>query len=137
MRIVRNITQANFLLSSLQSNALLVVSLDRSKWAVYTKHYSNCSCMESAACIEQSALYGTNSEVLYTILGMYIGYYIMEALLQSTLECFYTSSCLNQLVSYSNSTSRLNVTLLSASASTRFPPTSTVGDLLNELMVEE
>ena len=62
----------------------------------------------------------------------------MEALLQSTLECWYNQTCLDLLQSNirSSSSSQWNLTALDSPKSTHYFSNSTVQDLLDELMIE-
>ena len=78
-----------------------------------------------------------NSTILFFVPGIYTGCYIIESLLQSNLQCFYNQTCINQLLSYLLSSSSMNVTALDKSLLVRFLETSTIEELLNELMVEE
>ncbi len=61
--------------------------------------------------------------------GMMVGCYPLEALLQSTLQCFYDQQCID---SYGNFKA-----LNSSSVSSRFDVNSTVEFILQELMIEE
>ena len=59
-----------------------------------------------------------------------------QSLLQSTLECFYNDSCFNQLTGYISTTTLSNATILNATASSRYLPTTNVSDIVNQLMLE-
>jgi hypothetical protein len=52
---------------------------------------------------------------LFEIPGFYTGCYIVESLLQSTLECFYDPQCIDKLQTYISVSSSINVTVLDAS----------------------
>ncbi|CAF1607889.1 unnamed protein product, partial [Didymodactylos carnosus] len=60
-----------------------------------------------------------------------------EALLQSTLECFYQQQCLRHLEYHLNSTSKDNITLLSLSVNSKYQSNTTIGDIVYQLMVEQ
>jgi hypothetical protein len=71
------------------------------------------------------------------------GCYILEALLQSNLVCFYNQSCINNLRQALNTTRPLNetpvlnTTALSSLVPSQFEVDSTLGDIIDQLMVEE
>jgi hypothetical protein len=69
--------------------------------------------------------------------GFYKGCYVIEALLQSTLECFYDQECIDQLQSYIFWSPSINVTELNASLSSVYSINSTIEDLIANLMIEE
>ena len=69
--------------------------------------------------------------------GLFSGCYILEALLQSTLECFYDQPCFDELTTALSQTIRPNVSILNATVPSNFSTTSTVGEMLSELMVEQ
>lgn len=77
--------------------------------------YEGCNCGVSPKCTQPSG-------------GMLTGCYPIEALLQSTLQCFYNQQCID---SYGN------FKALNLSVSSRFDVNSTVEFILRELMVEK
>jgi hypothetical protein len=77
-------------------------------------------------CISQASFNG------FIVPGFYVGCYPLEALLQSTLECLYNISCINQLKSMYNPT---NITFNPLDA-TLSSPNVTVQTPVNELLVE-
>jgi hypothetical protein len=62
---------------------------------------------------------------------------VIEALLQSNLECFYSQQCINTLQSYISPVSSKNFTALNSSLSSNYFPNSTINELLNQLMIEK
>ncbi|CAF1183739.1 unnamed protein product [Rotaria magnacalcarata] len=128
---------ANVLMSVLQTNVYMYTQSGNPFPFTVFKSYGNCSCSISAECIGSSAFYnGLGSTVLSFVRGMYIGCYVLEALLQSSLECFYDPICFNSVMSYLNSTVIWNGTVMNRTTPSRFLTTSTVGDILDELMIE-
>jgi hypothetical protein len=73
--------------------------------------------------------------MLLEIDGFSAGCMPMDSTLQSTLQCFYNQTCLNELLSYLSTNE--SFTAMSVSNHSRFAPTSTVKEIVNELMVEE
>ena len=61
----------------------------------------------------------------------------MEALLQSTLECFYNQTCLDILQSNISSTHSMNATALDSSLPSQYHPKSRVQEHVDQLMVEQ
>jgi hypothetical protein len=136
--MIRGITQSNSLLSALFSNYYLY-KLSGYLYVGFTpQNYGDCACYFSATCVEGYRIYdNTGSIVLYTVPGLYFGCYMIESLLQSTLECFYSQTCIHQLRSYLVSTSRITITALNSSLPTQYFINSTIEELLDHLMVEQ
>jgi hypothetical protein len=137
MQIIRDTTQANNLFSGELTNYdFLVVSIPEDPELSAFEYvqpspnnFSNCSCAISALCVEQATIF--NNDDIFLIPGLYVGCYIVEALLQSTLECFYNQICINTLQSY------MNVPALDSSLLIRHNESSTIQELVNDLMVED
>lgn len=88
--IIRDTTHANALLSALRTNYELLVDRNGNEIHHYAKYYHLCSCASSPSCIEKYVTpANSNSTMLFTVPGFYTGCFVIEALLQSTLECFY------------------------------------------------
>ncbi|CAF0809188.1 unnamed protein product [Adineta steineri] len=137
LTMIRNITQSNALLSGELINFGFYLST-RYSLIPNSRSYGNCTCTSSATCISQSAIYGLlNDAVLFNVPGVYTGCYIIESLLQSSLQCFYNQTCINKLQSYFQVSSLMNVTALDISLSNKFFENSTIADVLDQLMVEE
>ena len=62
---------------------------------------------------------------------------MIEALLQSTLQCFYRQKCIDQLQVYLLAPVPMYVKALNASLPSQYSKTSTIEDLLNNLMIEK
>lgn len=78
--------------------------------------YEGCNCALSSKCTQPSR-------------GMKAGCYPLEALLQSTFECFYDQQCIDS----DNAFQALN----SSSVSSRFDVNATIESVFQALMVEE
>ncbi|CAF3741606.1 unnamed protein product [Adineta steineri] len=135
--LVRSTTHTNALFSALRTN--YVPYLPSPCYAIYSKSsmYSDCYCYFSDKCVIPSSIKNSNSTPLFVVPGLYDGCYIVEALLQSTLECFYSQTCITQLQSYYNSNSTMNTRPLDISSKSKYSVHSTVQHLLNQLMIEE
>ncbi|CAF1270827.1 unnamed protein product [Adineta ricciae] len=102
------------------------------------RSFETCDCASSAKCVRKSALLNnTSGAVIFTVPGIYIGCYVVEALLQSDLTCFYNQTCITQLQSYLFSRVPINVTVLDKSVLLNFSENSTVEAIIDELMVDE
>lgn len=119
--------------------------------------YSNdtqCSCALTGTCHSQLALYlyhfgdgSNNSDVVYTFSTLHLGCAPVDSLFQSTFSCFFDQTCADAInrnifnVSWDNnigpsSPSSINISKLNVS-STRFEPSSTVLDIIYQLMIEQ
>ena len=131
LNLIRNTTQANHLVSGLATNVRFGLS-DGVTVSSDARWYGNCDCSLSSTCIAQSQFYLTDRNLNMTVPGFYTGCFVVESLLQSTLQCFYNQTCLNALLSPSLNTTALNLTLLR-----QYSETSTINELLGNLMIEE
>jgi hypothetical protein len=134
--MIRKITKSNSLVSGLltnyQMNAVKDYQVDMS-----AKRYNSCSCASSFPCVYPSSIYIKNTtKTLFTVPGWYTGCYVIESLLQSTLQCFYNQSCIYELQTHFPSPS-LNVTALDSSLQSKYFENSTIQELLDQLMIEE
>ncbi|CAF1477031.1 unnamed protein product [Adineta steineri] len=134
---IRTTTQSNSLLSGLLTNYGLDTPSNSIYVYSYSTRYGNCSCASSAKCAYESPIYDPSDNVLFTVPGIYVGCYIIEALLQSNLECFYNETCINQIQSYFTYYLSMNLTTLDASLLVGFSMNSTIEELVDNLMVEE
>jgi hypothetical protein len=137
LSMIRDTTQANVLWSAKHTNYIL--SQDPSGTVHATANrFEDCLCISSTACIASSSIYqAPNPEKLFVVPGFYIGCYVLEALLKSTLECFYHQTCFNQLQMYFSSSSAINATALNSSSPSNYSINSTIKDLVGNLMIEQ
>jgi hypothetical protein len=138
LNIIRQITEGNAFLSGSLSNYYLKTAYDGYNVLTTSMDYSNCSCHLSSTCVKQFSIYDSSGNIrLFDVPGFYTGCYVIEALLQSTLQCFYNQICINELQSYLSSSLSMNITALDSSLPSQYFVNSTVEDLLNTLMIEE
>ncbi|CAF4324226.1 unnamed protein product, partial [Adineta steineri] len=134
---IRKTTQSNSLLAGQLTNYDLI-RLNNNDVDTYSYSYSNFSCASSATCANEPPVYSSkNSGVLFTVPGIYIGCYIIEALLQSNLQYFYNKTCINKMQSYFTKYLLMNLTTLEISLLVEFHMNSTIQQLVDKLMVEE
>ncbi len=138
LSMIRDTTQANGLLSALKTNYNVYVA-DTGSVEMGYRIFNGCRCNSSSTCIESSSIYQypNPDERLFNISGFYIGCYVLEALLQSTLECFYNQTCINHLKVYFPWSSAINFTALDSSSPSNYSQDSTIKDLVSNLMIEQ
>ena len=110
---------------------------------------STCKCLVSGACQEPLRI-GPPGLVLP---GLVVGCWPIDGLRMSTLECFFSSSCINTIIRYLDyfiqmdgspptnfslpDVLTLQIAPLNVSISSRFAPNTTIGTLIDELFVEQ
>jgi len=135
--MIRDTTQANALWSARYTNYLLYLKPDDDLLA-RTGEFDGCFCSFSSACSESSSIKQFPSgEKLFDVPGFYIGCYVLEALLQSTLECFYDQKCINDIQGYFSWSSAINAIALNSSSPSNYSINSTIKDLVGNLMIEQ
>ncbi|CAF3580789.1 unnamed protein product [Adineta steineri] len=136
--LIRSTTHTNALFSALRTNYNFHVLNDTKELYLRPLNYSDCDCSVSPTCVEQISIFHDRSEtILLNISGLYTGCYMVEALLQSTLEFFYSQTCISQLGQHFRPFPTMNIRPLNASSKTKYSVHSTVQHLLNQLMIEE
>jgi hypothetical protein len=101
----------------------------------------NPTCKQLQGFFEYDNLSNTYNAKIF-IPGFFIACFPVESLLQSTLECFCSSVCLETIHSYVtarlsvNQTTVWNFTALDLNISNRFPPNTTIDLVVNNLFLE-
>ena len=90
-------------------------------------------CMELIGFFDYNASMNTR-ELLFNVPGLVFGCFPLDSLSFSSLECFYNQSCLNQILAHLPSS---NITALNFIEASHFHRNSTIGDLLNEMFIED
>ncbi|UJR18745.1 hypothetical protein I4U23_005651 [Adineta vaga] len=116
--------------NSFQSNAQMSYVL-RTVPVWFNESNQSCLCTTLSSRCFRSQLTSYNKTT--QIPGLNFGCLPIDSLRQSTFECFYNSTCLNQLMNFYNISNVLNQSVLS-----RFNSISTVtiGQLIDELFIE-
>ncbi|CAF0958367.1 unnamed protein product [Adineta steineri] len=139
LNMIRNTTQNNGLYPGSTQTYYIRVAAGTTQSTPILFKYSNCSCDISSRCIETYGMYiyasSPSSPPVWTVPDFYRGCYITEALLQSSLQCFYNQSCINKTQSFLSSSS-MNITALNSSLSSEYFVNSTIEELLKKLMIE-
>lgn len=136
-RMMRDLTNNNLLFSSFSTELLIETSTQNRLIALMPKTFNDCSCALDYSCTTPLAVYAILiEEIAFEIPGLKSGCYIVEALVQSSLECFYNQTCVDQLqasIDYSSSSQMIAMT---PGVLTRYTVNSTVNKILDHLMVE-
>jgi hypothetical protein len=134
--MIHDTTEANALLSGLQTNYYLTVNIDNDVM-ISPVIYHGCSCGFSDKCVNPTFIYDyPNSTSLFDVPDFYVGCYMIEAVLQSSLKCFYNQSCINKLKFYISSSVSMTVVALNESVPSLYSVNSTIKELVNDLMIE-
>jgi hypothetical protein len=98
LSMVRDTTHVNGLLSALKTTHTLWVNNSSDLVFISPKTYQHCNCASSSTCIQASSIFDYPYPISsFDVPGFYTGCYVIESLLQSTLECFYSQQCIDQL----------------------------------------
>ncbi|CAF1395548.1 unnamed protein product [Adineta steineri] len=141
--LLRTASHATPIISTYGTNFRFIVpwlNANSSSAITYALTYdNNCSCALNMTCNTQAGFFSQNGSVFIPIKGLKMGCTPSEALLGSTLECFYDSLCINRIQEYTiatdNSINIIDYSSLSINNS-RFLINSTVMDLINDLFTE-
>jgi hypothetical protein len=135
LSMIRNTAQGNALYSALQTNYVMHPHPDIN---FEERSYKGCDCSASSGCIDQASIYDlSGGERLFNVSNFYTGCYVIESLLQSSLECFYNQTCINGIQKYLSSSSSMIVKPLNLSLLSESLENSTIQELLDRLMIEE
>ncbi|CAF1023669.1 unnamed protein product [Rotaria sp. Silwood1] len=100
--LINNMSSSNMLISALSPDSILTLYPQYyHKDQAYNSSLSviNCDCQENPYCIQQSIVYDLDGSTrLFPVPGVYVGCYLVEALLQSNLRCLYDDLCLQELI---------------------------------------
>jgi hypothetical protein len=138
-------TQTNSFLSGLFSNMILSVDIDTLFVSSAPRFYENntCNCDTTPLCVDpltvqDRRLNQTNSSSYFAIPGLFKGCFWVEAVRQSSLECFYQTSCISSIEEFLQIPLLLNnpALPLNSSVVSRFNISSTIDQLLAKAMTE-
>ncbi|CAF4245094.1 unnamed protein product [Rotaria sp. Silwood2] len=106
-----------------------------------------CLCDRTSDCVYPAGIYNQSRAIipnevfsldaspLFIVPGFQVGCVPQNALLQSTLECFYNQSCLDIVISLTGALRTVSALNISNPFS-RFSPTTTIGVLFDNIMIE-
>ncbi|CAF1157256.1 unnamed protein product, partial [Didymodactylos carnosus] len=148
LKMISETTQGNALAASIyivldnSSHQLLSVS---PFFSINNNTGEICWCKVNKSCVIDSAIYSlwtpdyTDIPTLFNIPHFYIGCYIIESLLLSTLECFFNQSCLDSINTYLYSMSLypFNATIMNSSLESQYKISTPIGEIVQQLMIEQ
>ncbi|CAF1369911.1 unnamed protein product, partial [Didymodactylos carnosus] len=141
LQLISGTTQGNSLLSIFETNFQFTVPFDSPVLNLLPAVYNyTCSCYDTSLCKEVSAVYYVKPNdiwisLAYVVPNWYVGCYVLELLLQSTLECFYQQQCFGQMHLYYPAFP--NTSVLNSSIESKYQSNTTIGDIVYQLMVEQ
>jgi hypothetical protein len=135
--LVRATEQGNQLSNAVYNAQYITNSISRTT-IMMANTFSGCSCALSASCRVTAGIYDYDQysnkfTEIYSIANFFIGCYPIEALLASTLECFYNISCMLKIDSYLSYAQPFNFSALDPSLNS---PNETIELIVNRLMVD-
>ncbi|CAF4138063.1 unnamed protein product [Adineta steineri] len=155
--LAENMTAANMLVSAFKSDSLYSLATPLYDYTGYDFHDqygfiydrtdqiynsnetgNDCDCQSTPWCIQQAIVYDLDTITqLFSPPGIFVGCYLVEAVLQSDLRCFFDIDCLQQLI---NSLSLVNISassiVLNLTAN-HYQERSSLLEIVSNLMVEE
>lgn len=141
LQLLRQITFDNQLISGLLTNFRMIYSLAgsphlRKETSTYMKLDGNvCACSTDINCVSLSHFHLDYEQVwIMTVPGVLSGCLPVNALLFSTLECFYNQSCVDEVVSFYHT--RQKFTAIPTLEKRRYPLNSTVQSMIDQFMIE-
>ena len=139
LRMIRDTSQTNSLASVMSTNSLLTFN-NQSIFLDYTfmVYGDSCGCYASSTCVSNARIYVENSlSSEWFIPGFYIGCFIVEALRQSDLHCFYHQSCVDDLITHLNMTQSTLYTSMNESSLIKLETDTQIGTIIDALMVNQ
>jgi hypothetical protein len=101
-----------------------------------------CSCALDGQCNDVMSFFSYTDGTLYapynltfTLPDISVGCFVLPSVLQSSLGCFFNQTCLDMIQFEIKSSQSINIYILDANR-TRFSPNSSIGTILDNLMVE-
>jgi hypothetical protein len=103
---------------------------------------SACSCALDGQCNDVMSFFSYTDGTIFapynltfTLSDIFVTCFVVPSVLQSSLGCFFNQTCLDMVQSEIESERSINISILDAN-STRFSPNSSIGTILDNLMVE-
>ena len=134
IQTIREVIQVNSIATSVESNAFYQTDWFRRSFEFLS--YEDCSCIRSAQCSRRATIYNS-SELVYTAPDLFVGCFVLEALLKSSLACFYNQTCVDETMNYIRFNDTFDMLAMNSSNTSQFSTDITVQELFSELMVEK
>lgn len=138
IQLIRNTTNANQLLNRL--NIFFFFDYAPDMVGIGPRDYGGCFCAFRWDCRSPMSIFSydipTNTRTVdFLIPNFFLGCYLVDALMMSTLECFYDRSCMLGIDQYLNPSLRWSVKFPALDA-TLNSPNETIESIINRLMVD-
>jgi hypothetical protein len=147
LSMIQNTTQANALLSALETNYRLTLETNHNveinndevdMIITDAQEYDFCKCSCKSTCIYPSVIHHrTDPTSVFGIPDFYTGCFVIEALLQSTLQCFYDQQCIDSIHVHLSNTPLFDIIPLNSSLPSNYSKDSTIKELVDNLMIEQ
>jgi hypothetical protein len=139
LRMMQDTTEVNGLLSSSQTNGIINLKNDDDyRVTIDEAWYGDCNCNTKSTCTQSCTITDLlTAKALLVVPGLYNGCFNLEGVLRSNLQCFYNETCLQNVATALDLMLPPEITVMNASASSRYLSNANVGELLSNLMVED
>ena len=134
---IRSLVQGNAYISAYESNWQFTVLETYTDAPIYTNPRSyadSCSCATSSKCFQPAI---RTDQYPFGLPGLFIGCSPLETILQSTFECFYNQTCLNDYLLSINRTILFNGNRSLISTTDIYPINETVEQILDRLFINQ
>ncbi|CAF3256576.1 unnamed protein product [Rotaria sp. Silwood2] len=147
--LLRETIQANNLFSGLTTNLRFAPYFFNNQsiyiLPTYNTYMGNlsspCYCHETPTCVSSTHIFNEYTQgppvAQFTLPGLFVGCFLVEAVLQSNLVCFYNQSCIDELRRNLNATIPFDTPALDTNIESQYKPSSAIGDIVVKLMVEQ
>lgn len=129
-------TAANGFVSALSTNFYLPYIPEHQRYnkklKMLPRTFKNCSCLSAGGCQRPVFVEINESDIFFPVPGLVIDCLIVDAVIVSTLECYYSHECIYLLHKEKNR----GVTPLNATLNEQFSIQSTVKQMLDLMMID-
>jgi hypothetical protein len=101
-----------------------------------SKNWSGCSCALSDQCADHIGFYNYPHYLIFNVPGIYVGCFMLQSILQSSLECFFNQTYVNAVLVEVGLYGLMDINSLQPNT-TRFPPETPIQISVNQLMIEQ
>ncbi|CAF3913838.1 unnamed protein product [Adineta steineri] len=158
LQLIRDITHGNTFISSYGLNWQWWVLDESGNSTLPTRAISptdNCSCGSRSDCVKSGGIYtvgynfepygipNINSTQMFAMPGFNVGCSSVDTLFQSTFECLYNQTCIDQLQMFATTIGFVipaatdYIMAMNSTFVSRFQPNTTIVDIVNELFIEQ
>ena len=142
--IILNKLYARTMFPASQTNTIMstsdtILTTTRIEFHPVSTTRDHCSCTLNENCPELLSFYAYGSDdendITFEVPHFFLDCFTSQAVLGSTLECFFDETCLHTIKSKISSNSSIAVSVLPVNG-TRFPPNTSIGTFVSELVEE-